>query len=706
MNRKALALIVAWLALLSTRPAAGGDNDQAGGKVLEATLNATRFVLDRATGGILRMAHAGPGTMLETTAKLAGAVEVLYQAQGAEPIRLASRFTRTARVTRQGDRIVIHWRRLEPADPTTAVGRVSATVTLEPAADGRSVLLACQVENEAAGTVRQVLFPDLRGVLPWAGVEDMEFRTGSQIVRPFVELSESDPDDDSRPGGEAAFRSGGVNSRQMIIRWLDLGSLRGGLSIFPRRWGYDPRATVLLERWRTPRKLRLSFAHDVEIAPAGSWSSGQLVLTPHACGWAKGIEPYRDWAREKRAERVCSVPEHVRTGLGFRTIWMCRKQPKDPEDAVWRFRDLPAVAREARDHGLRELVVWMSHPGFELPLPPFYDHLGGDAEYVQAVAQCKKLGVNVVPFISVCQAKEKTVGKYRLTGGRGGWTYHPELIPRFNPSYATAYACTRVSTRDPVWQKEVLQSCRRLIDIGMPSLCWDQFFIEPPEPNLLTLTRQIRTYSRQRDRQSTFSAEELDNLEIASAYLDYTWNWEMNLDLQAVTTTFPAPRINVNIDASPEEVKLYFLRNRYLNIQPRKPDDINGSDSIKNHPALSQALRQCAKLRAQFLSWFVDGTLIGNCILSEPRPDAVVAAYVLPDKALILVLNTAAETRPITIACDLAPWLPPTANGYRVQSYDGQGQPVASSTLSGGKDRMTVGPLEHLGIALLEADSQ
>ena len=120
-------------------------------------------------------------------------------------------------------------------------------------------------------------------------------------------------------------------------------------------------------------------------------------------------------------------------------------------------------------------------------------------------------------------------------------------------------------------------------------------------------------------------------------------------------------------------------------------------------PALSQALRQCAKLRARFLSWFVDGTFIGDCILTEPCPEAVVAAYVLPDKALILVLNTAVETRPVTIACDLAPWLPPAVGGYRVQRYDGEGTPAASSTLPSGKERMTVGPLEHLGIALLEA---
>ena len=36
----------------------------------------------------------------------------------------------------------------------------------------------------------------------------------------------------------------------------------------------------------------------------------------------------------------------------------------------------------------------------------------------------------------------------------GGWTYHTELIPRFNPPYAGQYACAQVDTSHPQWQAD------------------------------------------------------------------------------------------------------------------------------------------------------------------------------------------------------------------------------------------------------------
>ena len=125
---------------------------------------------------------------------------------------------------------------------------------------------------------------------------------------------------------------------------------------------------------------------------------------------------------------------------GFRaTIPTTRKMPTST------FADLPKLAKEAKEHGLDEMVVWGTAEGFLLPLPPFFKHLGGDEGFVRAVAECKKLGVNVVPFISVFNAKEKTAARYGLKAvGSENWTYHPEFIPRFTPPYAGAYRCVQI----------------------------------------------------------------------------------------------------------------------------------------------------------------------------------------------------------------------------------------------------------------------
>jgi hypothetical protein len=120
-------------------------------------------------------------------------------------------------------------------------------------------------------------------------------------------------------------------------------------------------------------------------------------------------------------------------------------------------------------------------------------------------------------------------------------------------------------------------------------------------------------------------------------YLDYTWNWDYSdgCDYRALVSLLPSPRINLNIDRSVSEAKVGFADNLYLNVYPRKPDGVNGSDYISNHPALSKALKQCARLRKQFLNYFVKGTFIGDCILSEDPTDIHVSAYVLPKSMLV-----------------------------------------------------------------------
>jgi hypothetical protein len=423
-------------------------------------------------------------------------------------------------------------------------------------------------------------------------------------------------------------------------------------------------------------------------------------LTPHRWGWAKGIEPYRAWVKE-HVHRVCPVPDHVRRGLGFRTVWMCRGRPGDPDDAVWKFSDLVKLAQESKSHGLDEMVLWFTHPHFELPTPSFHEHLGGDREFVKAVAECKRLGVNVVPFISVCIAIQKTAGAYGAKHFNTNYTYHPETIPRMNPPYAGSHLGAMISTTHPVWQRQVLTSCKRWIDMGIPSLSWDQYFIEPREPNLLTLTRQIRAHARKRDPQSTFSAEELRNIEISCDYLDYTWNWDLARDYQPMTSVFPAPRINVNIDTSPAEVKHYFAQNRYLNVEPRKPDDINGSDLIENHSELSKALKQCATLRVKFLPYFLDGHLIGDCILREPCAQALVTAYVLPDKILVIAVNQGPAQK-IVLRCDPQAWLASASGRYAVKSYDGAGRLLETADLPADSRQLTTPVLENLDIALFE----
>ena len=400
-------------------------------------------------------------------------------------------------------------------------------------------------------------------------------------------------------------------------------------------------------------------------------------------------------------KRMVPLPDHVRKGMGFRTLWMCQAQPFDPQDANFTFGDLPRLAQESKEHGLDEMVLWFTQDFFEVPLPPFFQHLGGEAELVKAVAECKKIGVNVALFISVKLLNRKSAGKYGVKIPPEGthfsnFSYHPEFIPRFAPPYSDYYRVGGVSLSNPLWRSDLLASCRRLSDIGISSISWDLFSV-----SVATIGREIRTNARQHDAESTFSGEDVESLEFASEYLDYTWNWKGERDTQPLVNAFPAPRFNYNVDASPLDVKRCFARSQFLNVQPRKPDGVNGSDWIKNHPELSRALKQCTKLHAQFLTYFVDGTPIGDCILSRPCRAAQVCAYVLPDKVLIIVLNTGAKGE-FPLACNLRPWLESASGRYLVKSFDGAGRMRGSFKNQEAGCALTTGVLDGLDIALFE----
>lgn len=663
-------------------------------------LNGLEIELDNRSGAIRRLAYAGPGTLLEAEGAEAGLIDVAYPVEQFEPLRLAARYSRDVAIERGSDRVAVRLGELGPSrDSFKLEGRVAATVILRADPDGRSVILSAEVENQSGRAVRQVIFPELRGLRATAGPGETLLRTCGFSSAPFRELVLPEADQwYASDSSTVEHKSGGMFA-SMWVRWLDLGSLQGGFSLFPRRWGWDPQTTTVLQMRQSDRTLRLLCVHPSEIPPGGKWSSGEWVLTPHRSGWAKGIEPYRAWV-EAKVNRRYPVPKHIREALGFRTLWMCQNQPQDPTDAVWRFRDLPGLAEEAKAHGLQEMVLWTWAPGFDASLPAPFGHLGTERELLEAVRQCREIGVNVAPFISVLQASPKTAGRYGLRiPDNNGWTYHTELIPRWNPPYATGLSCVQVGPAHAAWQDEVTAACRRWADKGITSVSWDQYWTSAAKPTIQDLTQRIRDYARKLDPESTFSGEELWNLEIDCEWLDYTWNWGGHGEYQGFVNAFRAPRRNVNINRSVKEARLAFMDNLFLNVWPSKPDAINGSERIANVPELSATLKTCARLRQQFLPYFTDGVLIGNCLLTRSSPGVRMSAYVQPRRVLAIVLNQGPEAS-LTLEYDLAPWLPGLA-GFTVAEFDerGTGSALRSVPISGVLQTRKLRPLE---VSMLE----
>ncbi len=685
-NKRKMAVIMRLGLAVAVLAATGASAGAADESVVRIELNGLQLQIDSQTGGILGM-HYGRTAMLEASRSKAGLVDLAVPVEAFHALRLATRFSRDVEIRQVEHEVTLRWRHLAASRDLPVGGEVTATVTLSAAPDGRSVAMKCHIENQSAQAIKQILFPDLSGLLPFAGDQQTHLRMAGDVMNPFTDLVRNPAQapfyavDESLAG--RIYKAHDVYVPH-CMRWLDFGGLKQGFSLWEKAWGYDPLWGVWVMRDERDGKVRLAGVHNITIEPNTSWESGEFRLTPHSHGWAEGIQPFRAWVLQN-IKRPFALPKHVREGLGYRTIFMMRGVPPNTkEDIACSIDDLVQMAADAKEHGVDEIVPWFWCPPFQIPFHTL-PVLGTDETFAAAVRRCRELGVNISPFISCYALANPTAERYGLkiekTAG-SGWTYHLELVPMFNPPYADAQTVVQADQTDQRWHDDVFDTWSKMIDRGVPSLVWDVYGWKRKKltPNITDLTVRIREAARARDPQSVFAAESCSYLDIEADYLDYTWNWITWADRRALVSAFPAPRINVNISECPTTVRLSFMDNQYLNLMPSRPGDVNGTAMLAEYPELSTAVKQCAGLRKQFLSYFVEGELIGECVLAEECPGVHVTAYALPKSLLMIALKREEKDAATTLKADLKPWLPSASGKYRVKSHAMDGRETATRT--------------------------
>ena len=715
------------------------------GDVVDAVLNGLEFTFDADTGCVLKMSYPSVGTMLDTNVARASAIDLAYPITAFEPLRLAARYSTNARIVKAADKVTITWDRLgtsrqvkadsaQPVahrleydkesrqnrwvpyekSPFDIEGHVSAQVTFEAAPDGRSVLMRCRVDNQSANPIPQVLFPDFLGLTAAAGEAETEFRTCGFVSKPFQEFKVGEDGigyyaTDPRIAGKEYASGGFFPTTAMVGKWMDLGSRKGGLSLFRKRWNWGPagdeknyQEKVWLHLSELDDRLRLACTHAVDIKQGEQWESEEYVLTPHQHGWAKGIEPYRDFVRT-HLNREFPLPKHVRDGLGFRTVYMTEAYPNDPDgDYTFKCADLPRLAQESKDHGLDEMCLWVWNLNLQVPVTPPFPQLGTQEDMAAAVKECKAIGVNVNLFTSQMSVANPTAERWGLTVQPPGtsWTYHTEFVPVFRPPYAFGLSIAGLSPSDERWQAELYASMQHLIDHISPSIGWDQFGSFPSDPGLYTLTEKIRRYATARDPNATFNGEATSNIDNDALYVDYQWTWGSTGDARACTSVYPTPRLNYPLDRSSQTVKKQFMDNLYMNVFPSKPGGINGSGLIADWPKLSKALKQCAALRRQFLPYFVEGTLIGDCALTEVPSAAYVTAYALEDR--LLMVSLPASDAQVKYAYDLEPWLKSGDSKFKMRIYDEDGKVLQEEVIEENRGEVSPASTSANALVLIE----
>ena len=671
------------------------------GKIINAVLNGSEYGFDSDTGCLRSIIHPVAGQMLDPDSGGAGLIDMAFPYGKFEILRIGSKYSTGARVVVSEGEVTITLDRLGQNFVKDGVqGAVKATVMFTEAPDGISVIMSAKVENSSSNEVRQVLFPDIDAVTPTEGADSTFHTCCGFRSRPFVELrepeyGENDPYNLKPSMTGVMYRSGGYITkhtvhgiwREMIGHWFDIGGYRGGFSVHRRWWGWGPDNIENKQRYywhkldQQAGLLRIAAMHSVRIKPGETWKSDDYWLTPHQGGWAQGIKPYAAWVGQNFS-RIVPMPRHIKEGLGSRTLWMTEQFTEEPSSVVWKFSDLPEVSRESKEHGIDEIVLWNAADWD----PPFvkesvHESLGGHQSYKEAVGECKKIGVNISHFVSFMTIYGENNKRYGLTprGPETSWTYHSTMVPVFRPDYGMSCVSAWVDQDNELWQQDLRDSFVNFFELGITSISWDQFLVQyGKDRGLPSLIEEYRKAAYEIDPDSTFNGESMMEIEIESRYMDYTWDWlyysRGNVDRCGFLNAFPSPRLNIHIESNPMDVKHSFMDNLYLTVFPSKPGGINGSARFNELPKLSAALKLCAALRRQFLDYFTQARIIGDCVLTSECKDARVTAYLQENSMLIIILRDTDENlmeKRVTFNADVTLWLGSGVYNRKIYNTEG-----------------------------------
>ena len=689
-------------------------------------LNGLQVELSERTGGLRSLSYGHIGPLLRQDEGVAALLTLRYPVTGFVPMMLESRLS-NARIVRADDGWSVNWDHLSGnrSDVELPAGRVSATVDIRSAPDGRSIILRARVENHSQGEIVEALFPDLSGLRPIDEPELMELRMALGVLNPLAgPVVTEGRSPFYAPDLWREYEAGGGYSRN-ALRWMDYGSLKGGFSLFEKAWITGEQPNILIHRNEADAdELRVVWQHKTRVGPGEVWER-EYWLTPHVGGWANGIEPFRDYVRKVNPPRKIPVPERIRNGLGCQTVWMMQSYECDPKYVAFRFSDLGRVARDAKAHGIDEIALWgWCHYG-AFPITVM-EELGTVDELLAGIREAREAGVHVAPFVSLKEIEDQFAAKYGLKpGSAAAWVYHPEMVPAMLPSN-TPSKHVEVPSGNTAWQADVYASLTQWISRGVTCFTWD-VFDDNGGMGLIDLIRRVRE-KVDTAAAGSFGGEVIRSFERAAQVLDYTWCWNDYLDAGPYTAALGYPRINTNIQSSARVTKMAFADNLYINAMPKWPNQPNGTKLIGEQADLSAALKQVATLRARFLEYFTDGDYLGDSFLFRPAarfirkerssdigggtdpgefkyPPVMVRGYRLGNRMLVIVLNNENRARDVTLECDLPLWLP-GARTCVIKTYDARGSHTQSHSWRAGTNWVgTMRDLRPLELGFFEVSS-
>ncbi len=523
---------------------------------------------------------------------------------------------------------------------------VSTVLRIRPEPAG-GFAMRLEVINHSPFIIPQILFPHLAGLTATGEPKHEELHLGRSTKQPHVWMQS--------PDGAAAFYDLYrrwyfiYGMQEWCMKWFRLGNPHRGVSVFSKDLG-APLQGLYVEREKKFPRLNISWAHYPHLGEGETWVSPEIIVRPHAGDWRVGIESYKAHASANLP--TAKSTSYLRDSLGARSLYFSTYLYDNEPNFL--YRDLPLVARDAKAHGLKELICWFLFDGyFELPMK-LNPKLGTEAELKQAIAECRHIGVNVVPFVSCRSLKTRTApAAWFETDEHGNrrtqaWSYSQDFIPTFNPPYCnrdeSAFICPATSGYHHAFQS----ACAALRRMGFSSVCFDQFFADrlcyakdhPHRPQellmpLYAMAKQVLLEGQKIDPDASFSGEFYND--VSQTFQHYNWDWITGAnsldDLEPFRFVFPHFRLGLLVDRSKRWLLEGFTRGLFSNFLPEGGEGLIDTDS-----EFSALAKRLAEARRRYARFFEEGEYLGtNRVPGQPE---IAGLYRYDNEWLLIVANT------------------------------------------------------------------
>jgi hypothetical protein len=669
----ALAFVI--LAPLGGFSSAGRPASAPQVRVIETSVCTMR--LNEQTGDIEGLDWKNPRVEIIREPRLGENFRLLLPRPGAEANYFFSREQKDVRIVETPDGVTCVYAKLRNARENLDIGvRYHIRVV-----EGR-VEFSIEVDNPTDRPLAEVYFGIVGGQQGLVSRQDTE-----SLVPGWLS--------NSAPGLFTTFRAGGYGGGNLGIRYdaagfLYPGSMQMGWAEFFNRKAdvalhyanHDPesrlsglyfelrpftKSAVVGGNWPTPADVPAGEPIGLTMGwlkfpylKHGTFASGPVALQIHRGDWHEGSALYRAWF--DRHFQVRRQPSWLRNEMAWQSVIISNSE----DAAVWKFKDLPRLAAEAKKYGVStfEILGW-DVGGIDRGYPQYSPdaRLGTPEEFRGALAEMRKLGVHPLIFANV-QFADTATRLYREKLQRyaihGRWA---EDIPLMGWGEGTISArlgltqsnMTVVSPAHPEFRKFLLDQFVQLAKDGAEGFQLDKTnavgFLDfnpglPTSPDksftqeLLTTFDEVTRRCREVNPAFALASEILWDRSFPWVDVSYTRMGEIDMGSPALRYTFPEWTSTICAE-SPGDVNIMNNGMRYGMVWAMQPRHYNDSMDDPLTRPLSRYVQELIRIRAKhkdllFLGRFRD--TIGAEVKAGPDVRySVFESMAGPGKACVVV---------------------------------------------------------------------